>query len=96
MSISGEVIHSVVANGDPTSDGIEEVTLTDEENKTSKDGGQEDEIETIENEEAENPKPKPKKKRDSGYTKSLQEATINLKIADNQRQRRVQHFNTFA
>ncbi len=40
-------------------------------------------------EEEEEPKPKTKKKRDSGYTKFLQEAVTNLKIADNKRQRRV-------
>ena len=83
----GEVIHPVAPNGDASSEIFEEVSI--EENKKPTDDEKTDEIETIEDQEEEEPKPKPKKKRDSGYTKSLQEAAVNLKIADNQRQRRV-------
>ncbi len=41
------------------------------------------------------PPPKPKKKRDSGYTKALEEAAVNLKIADDTRQRRVRNLTLF-
>ena len=63
-------------------------------------GSTQNTIETVhdmgeEEEEEEKPKPKPKRKRDSGYTKSLQEAMTNLKIADNKKQKKVNFYFTY-
>ena len=79
-----------MANGEPRSTPAEELSEGNEEKKRSKDTENTNDIVSIEDdEEDEQPKPKPKKKRDSGYTKSLQEAMANLKMTDNQKQRRV-------
>ena len=83
-----------MADRDPGSHITEQVKITDEENKTPNVDNNKDDIENIEDEE-EDEKPKPKKKRDSGYTKALQEATDYLKIADSQRQRRVSVYELF-
>ena len=79
-----------MANGEPRSTPAEELSEGNEEKKRSKDTENTNDIVSIEDdEEDKQPKPKPKKKRDSGYTKSLQEAMANLKMTDNQKQRRV-------
>ena len=88
--ILGELIHQVMANGEPGSTPTEELDQGNEEKKRCKETDNTNDIEIIEDEEEdEKPKPKSKKKRDSGYTKSLQEAIANLKVTDNQKQRRV-------
>ena len=90
FNFPGELIHQVVANGEPRSTPAEELSEGNEEKKRSKDTENTNDIVSIEDdEEDKQPKPKPKKKRDSGYTKSLQEAMANLKMTDNEKQRRV-------
>ena len=80
-----------MANGEPRSTPAEESSGGNEEKKRSneRENTTNDIVSIEDDEEDEKPKPKPKKKRDSGYTKSLQEAMTNLKMTDNKKQRRV-------